>query len=81
MVRPLEHPEVEGTAWLSPFVSDFKGRFTSLLGGAFRWEGGRGSSAARGVEGGGWAEKGMPEPDEQEAQEKFPTPALDSLMP
>ncbi|PNW85567.1 hypothetical protein CHLRE_03g192850v5 [Chlamydomonas reinhardtii] len=36
MVRPLEHPEVEGTAWLSPFVSDFKGRFTSLLGGAFR---------------------------------------------
>ncbi|KAG1681159.1 hypothetical protein FOA52_015602 [Chlamydomonas sp. UWO 241] len=24
MVRPLEHPDVAGTAWLSPFVSDFQ---------------------------------------------------------
>lgn len=24
MVRPLEHPDVDGTAWLQPFVSDFK---------------------------------------------------------
>ncbi|GIM12120.1 hypothetical protein Vretimale_15547 [Volvox reticuliferus] len=36
MVRPLEHPDVEGTAWLRPFVSDFKSRFMSLLGSAFR---------------------------------------------
>ncbi|GIL51445.1 hypothetical protein Vafri_7426 [Volvox africanus] len=36
MVRPLEHPGVEGTAWLRPFVDDFKSRFMSLLGSAFR---------------------------------------------
>ncbi|KIY97539.1 putative N-acetyltransferase 10 [Monoraphidium neglectum] len=36
MVRPLEHPEVEGTAWLDPFVQDFKRRLMMLLGGAFR---------------------------------------------
>ncbi|KAG2483803.1 hypothetical protein HYH03_017326 [Edaphochlamys debaryana] len=36
MVRPLEHPGVEGTGWLAPFVADFKGRFVSLLAGAFR---------------------------------------------
>lgn len=26
MVKPLEHPEVQGTAWLQPFVDDFKVR-------------------------------------------------------
>ncbi len=26
MVRALEHPEVDGTAWLGPFVQDFKVR-------------------------------------------------------
>ncbi|GLC38597.1 hypothetical protein PLESTB_000450900 [Pleodorina starrii] len=36
MVRPLEHPDVEGTGWLGPFVADFKSRFMSLLGSAFR---------------------------------------------
>ncbi|GAX72715.1 hypothetical protein CEUSTIGMA_g171.t1 [Chlamydomonas eustigma] len=36
MAKALEHPEVEGTAWLGPFVKDFKSRFLSLLSGAFR---------------------------------------------
>jgi N-acetyltransferase 10 len=36
MLQPLQHPQVEGTAWLQPFVSDFKARFMTLLGGAFR---------------------------------------------
>ncbi|GBF87381.1 N-acetyltransferase [Raphidocelis subcapitata] len=36
MLRPLVHPDVEGTAWLDPFVDDFKRRFAMLLGGAFR---------------------------------------------
>lgn len=35
MLCALEHFEVEGgTAWLQPFVTDFKARFMSLLGGA-----------------------------------------------
>ncbi|KAF5839809.1 GNAT acetyltransferase 2-domain-containing protein [Dunaliella salina] len=35
MLCALEHYEVEGgTAWLQPFVADFKARFMSLLGGA-----------------------------------------------
>ncbi|WIA39314.1 hypothetical protein OEZ86_005429 [Tetradesmus obliquus] len=36
MLQALQHPEVAGTAWLEPFVTDFKARFMSLLGGAFR---------------------------------------------
>lgn len=37
MLRPLEHPEVAGgTAWLDPFVEDFRARLMTLLGGAFR---------------------------------------------
>jgi N-acetyltransferase 10 len=36
MLQALQHPEVSGTAWLEPFVTDFKARFMSLLGGAFR---------------------------------------------
>lgn len=26
LLRPLVHPEVEGTAWLDPFVTDFRVR-------------------------------------------------------
>ena len=26
MLRPLEHPDVDGTGWLAPFVDDFKVR-------------------------------------------------------
>ena len=36
MACPLDHPDVQGTDWLNPFVRDFKSRFISLLGGAFR---------------------------------------------
>lgn len=36
MLQALQHPEVQGTAWLTPFVTDFKARFMSLLGGAFK---------------------------------------------
>lgn len=36
MLQALQHPEVQGTAWLQPFVTDFKARFMSLLGGAFK---------------------------------------------
>jgi N-acetyltransferase 10 len=46
MLAALEHPDVRGGStggnsstdegWLSPFVSDFRARFMSLLGGAFR---------------------------------------------
>lgn len=36
MATALLHPDVEGTGWLGPFVEDFKCRFISLLGGAFR---------------------------------------------
>eukprot|EP00877_Chromochloris_zofingiensis_P001333 jgi/Chrzof1/111/Cz01g03260.t1 len=36
MLKPLEHPDVVGTGWLEPFVTDFKGRFMALLGGAFK---------------------------------------------
>ncbi|KAF6255647.1 GNAT acetyltransferase 2-domain-containing protein [Scenedesmus sp. NREL 46B-D3] len=36
MLAALRHPEVSGTAWLEPFVTDFRARFMSLLGGAFR---------------------------------------------
>ncbi|KAL6744873.1 tRNA binding domain-containing protein, partial [Haematococcus lacustris] len=37
MMTALEHPDVAGgTAWLDPFVRDFKQRFMVLLGGAFR---------------------------------------------
>jgi len=36
MLRPLESEDVEGTGWLQPFVADFKSRFRSLLGAAFR---------------------------------------------
>lgn len=36
MLQALQHPEVQGTGWLEPFVTDFKARFTALLGGAFR---------------------------------------------
>ena len=36
VLRPLRSPEVEGTAWLQPFYSDFRLRFMSLLPGAFR---------------------------------------------
>ena len=36
MLQALEHPDVPSTSWLNPFVSDFKSRFISLLGGAFK---------------------------------------------
>lgn len=36
MLHPLQSALVEGTAWLTPFVQDFRARFMSLLAGAFR---------------------------------------------
>ena len=36
MLHPLQSQLVEGTAWLAPFVHDFRTRFLSLLAGAFR---------------------------------------------
>ncbi|PRW57974.1 N-acetyltransferase 10 [Chlorella sorokiniana] len=36
MLRPLRSVDVADTAWLAPFVTDFRGRFMQLLGGAFR---------------------------------------------
>lgn len=36
MLHPLQSQLVEGTAWLDPFVHDFRTRFLSLLAGAFR---------------------------------------------
>lgn len=36
MLQALQHPDVPSTSWLNPFVSDFKSRFISLLGGAFK---------------------------------------------
>lgn len=36
MLHPLQSALVEGTAWLDPFVQDFKARFMSLLAGAFK---------------------------------------------
>ncbi|MEW5301920.1 MAG: hypothetical protein WDW36_004744 [Sanguina aurantia] len=36
MVAPLQSAEVRGTAWLTPFVDDFKARFMSLLAGTFK---------------------------------------------
>lgn len=36
MLRALRSPEVSDSAWLGPFVSDFRMRFTSLLAGPFR---------------------------------------------
>lgn len=35
MLRPLRSPDVVDTAWLAPFVTDFRGRFMQLLAGAF----------------------------------------------
>jgi N-acetyltransferase 10 len=34
MLRPLASPDVAGTDWLDPFVSDFRTRFATLLAGA-----------------------------------------------
>jgi hypothetical protein len=36
MLQALSHPDVPDATWLAPFVSDFKSRFISLLGGAFK---------------------------------------------
>ena len=36
MLHPLQSALVEGTAWLDPFVQDFRARFMTLLAGAFR---------------------------------------------
>ncbi|KAK9824701.1 hypothetical protein WJX72_012506 [[Myrmecia] bisecta] len=36
MLSALRSAQVEGTAWLDPFVGDFKVRFMALLAGAFR---------------------------------------------
>lgn len=36
MLNTLESDSVEGTAWLSPFLKDFKLRFLTLLAGPFR---------------------------------------------
>lgn len=36
MLQALVHPDVPNTAWLQPFVSDFKSRFIALLAGAFK---------------------------------------------
>lgn len=36
MLHPLQSQLVEGTAWLDPFVHDFRTRFLTLLAGAFR---------------------------------------------
>ncbi len=36
MLHPLQSQLVEGTAWLDPFVQDFRTRFLTLLAGAFR---------------------------------------------
>lgn len=36
MLHPLQSQLVEGTAWLKPFVQDFRTRFLTLLSGAFR---------------------------------------------
>lgn len=36
MLHPLQSQLVEGTAWLHPFVHDFRTRFLTLLAGAFR---------------------------------------------
>ena len=36
MLHPLQSQLVEGTAWLHPFVQDFRTRFLTLLAGAFR---------------------------------------------
>lgn len=36
MLHPLQSQLVEGTAWLGPFVHDFRTRFLTLLAGAFR---------------------------------------------
>ena len=36
MLQPLQSALVEGTAWLDPFVQDFRARFMTLLAGAFR---------------------------------------------
>lgn len=36
MLKALRSDELSGTTWLDPFVSDFRVRFMSLLGGAFR---------------------------------------------
>lgn len=36
MLRPLRSPDVADTAWLAPFVTDFRGRFMQLLSGALR---------------------------------------------
>lgn len=36
MLQALVHPDVPNTAWLQPFVSDFKSRYIALLAGAFK---------------------------------------------
>lgn len=36
MLTPLQSAEVTNTAWLQPFLHDFKTRFIALLAGAFR---------------------------------------------
>ena len=36
MLHPLQSQLVEGTAWLDPFLHDFRTRFLTLLAGAFR---------------------------------------------
>lgn len=36
MLRPLASLEVEGSAWLQPFLQDFRCRFMALLPAAFR---------------------------------------------
>lgn len=36
MLRPLRSADLEGPAWLDPFVADFRSRFATLLAGAFR---------------------------------------------
>lgn len=36
VVKPLRSAEVEGTAWLGPFVADFRVRLMALLPSAFK---------------------------------------------
>ena len=36
VIRPLASAEVEGTAWLQPFVADFRVRLMALLPSAFK---------------------------------------------
>lgn len=36
VIRPLASAEVEGTAWLEPFVADFRVRLMALLPSAFK---------------------------------------------